>query len=157
MRYEYLGSRVDLTRQSMGQFNNGRADWQRAWHGCKIDSIYSIMYKGRLTASCDYARGHRFFRECPGVYCHNDATRLKCLNYTRFVPLFRDGTFWTAGWELRVDRSDRIVKRTDQWIQEERSVQLDALWVFGATYQHLQYGSQVSRIWDPWHEANPCV
>lgn len=52
----------------------GKADWQRAWHGCKIEGLYSIMYYGNLFASQDAARGDRFFEGAPGVYVHKDST-----------------------------------------------------------------------------------
>eukprot|EP00969_Alexandrium_andersonii_P190740 8425979-Alexandrium_andersonii.AAC.1 len=52
----------------------------------------------------------------------------------RYTPLCRNGILWSAKWEVRVDRSDRIaVKNTDQWVQPERSVQL----VAPVSYTHL--------------------
>ena len=114
------------------------------------------MYHGHLAASCDRARGHRFFDDAPGVYVHKDGTHRKACNYTRFVPLFQDGVFWCAQWEVRVDRSDRVpVKDTDQWVQEERSVQLVALWVCGRKFSDMEDGSEVSAAWDPLLEASP--
>jgi len=55
-----------------------------------------------------------------------------------------------------VDRSDRVVaKGTDQWVQEERSVRLVALWLCGRRAEDLEVGWEVSRCWDPQMEANP--
>ena len=116
------------------------------------------MYHGRLAPSCDASRGHRFFAGCPGVYVHKDSTAHKVGNYTRFVPLCSDGIFWAAKWELQVDRSDRVpAGKTDQWVQEERSVRLVAFWLCGKTHQDMQDGSEVCEVWDPLLEANPHV
>ena len=145
-----------LPVKSLGQYNHGEADWQLAWHGCKFEALCSIMYHGRLNASCDREKGERFFPDKPGVYVHKDVTAHKAENYTRFVELFQDGVFWCAKWEVRVDRSDRIVvEHTDQWVQEERSVRLAALWLCGYNYLDMDYGWEVSSGWNPLLEANP--
>merc|ERR1712151_194546 len=137
----------------------GPSDWQRAWHGCKFEALYSIMYHGRLLESCDVERGDRFFAGKPGVYVHKDRTCEKTANYMRLVPLCRDGIFWGALWEVRVDRTDRIpVSNTDQWVQPERSVRLVNLWLAGCTYDSSalnQHSWEVSDVWDPILEANP--
>ena len=158
MRYPWAGMvEKNLPTKSKGKHaHNGSSDWQRAWHGCKLEALYSIMYHGRLAASCDAERGDRFFPEAPGVYCHGDGNKEKALNYTRFVPLCRDGVVWSAKWELRVDRADRVaVKKTDQWVQPERSVQLAALWVCGKPYADLEAGLEIQECWDGELEANP--
>ncbi len=85
-----------------------QAEWARAWHGCKMQALYSIMFHGRLAASCDLERGDRFFAECPGVYCHKDATRFKAEFYASFAELCRDSVYWCCLWELNVDRADRV-------------------------------------------------
>jgi len=114
-----------------------------------------MFHKG-LTASDDVERGDRFFSRAPGVYCHKDGTCKKTLNYMRLVPLCRDGVFWGALWEVRVDRSDRIaVTKTDQWVQRERSIRLAALWLFGRTIENMIPGLEISEVWDPRLEANP--
>merc|ERR1712048_434919 len=124
-----------LPKETLGKYGEGKADWHRAWHGCKFEALYCIMYDGHLSASCDAENGERFFRDKPGVYVHKDGTKHKAGNYTRFVHLCQDGVFWCAKWEVRVDRSDRVpVRNTDQWVQEERSVRLAALWLCGRRY-----------------------
>lgn len=134
----------------------GPADWQRAYHGCKFEALYSIMYHGKLAASNKPERGDRFFARAPGVYCHKMGTCPKIGNYMRFVPLCRDGVFWAACWEVAVDRSDSVpVGNTDQWVQEERSVRLTKLYLAGTTYQCITAGWEVSRVWDPLLECNP--
>lgn len=134
----------------------GKADWQRAWHGCKVESLYSIMYHGKLFASKDAERGDRFSEKAPGVYVHKDGSGAKAGNYVRWVPLFSDGIFWAVKWELRVDRSDRVPPGpgTDQWVQEERSVRLAALWICGRKYEDQMDGEEISG-WKPQKEANP--
>jgi len=147
---------VDLPSNSLGHHNGGYADWQKAWHGCKFEALYSILYCGRLAASADADYGERFNDAAPGVYVHKDSLSHKVGFYMRFVPLCRDGIFWSARWEVRVDRSDRVVaKGTDQWVQEERSVRLVALWLCGRRAEDLEVGWEVSRCWDPQMEANP--
>mmetsp|Transcript_52875 Transcript_52875/g.97547 ORF Transcript_52875/g.97547 Transcript_52875/m.97547 type:complete len:1023 (-) Transcript_52875:89-3157(-) len=147
----------ELPTDSPGQWGE-EADWQRAWHGCKMEGLYSIMYHGKLFASCDESRGHRLLGNLHGVYAHKDLTEAKAGNYTRFVPLCRDGVFWAAKWELRVDRSDRVPaskKGTDQWVQEERSVRLVALWLCGRRVEDFVEGEELVEYWDPELEANP--
>ena len=107
----------------------GPADWHRAWHGCKIEALYSVMCEGRLRASCNTNLGHRFFEGAPGVYLHKDENREKAWgSYSSFIPLFGDGVFWCSMWEVRADRTDKCShKGTDQWINPERSTRLSAL------------------------------
>ena len=71
----------------------------RAWHGCKFEALYSILYHGELFASYDERRGHRYFPKPPGIYMHKDATARKAENYIRFIPLCGDGVLWAAKWE----------------------------------------------------------
>merc|ERR1719156_165799 len=40
-----------------------RPDAQRAWHGCKIEGLYSILYHGKLRESRDKGRGDRMLSE----------------------------------------------------------------------------------------------
>jgi len=137
---------------------DGKAEWQRAWHGPKLEGLYSIMYHGKLAASRNAEQGERLLKNLPGVYVHKDGTMDKVLNYARFVPLCRDGVFWCTKWELQVDRADRIDRSkhgTDQWVQEERSVRLVALWVLGRTHETMEEGFEVQEAWEPALEANP--
>ena len=144
-----------LPRKSIGPHSK-YAEWRLAWHGCKLEGLYSIMYHGKLFASEDGTQGHRFFPDVPGVYVHKDKTGHKACNYIRFVPLCGDGVFWAAMWELYVDRSDRVpVSHPDQWVQEARSVRLAALWLCGRRAADMEQGSEVSTRWEPSWEANP--
>ena len=135
----------------------GSAEWARAWHGCPIEAVYSIAYHGILMESCDESHGHRFSPESPGVYVHRHELAHKAENYTCFCPLFGDGVFWAAKWELHVDRADKVVPRgkTDQWIQRSRSVRLVALWLCGKTIDQLENGTLVAVKWNPLLEAHP--
>ena len=106
------------------------AEWETAWHGCKFEALYSIMYQRELIASEDRKQGHRFFDGKPGIYLDKDGLSEKAEYYIRFVPLFEDGVFWAAMWEARVDRGQRVTKAdADQWIQRPGSTRLAALWL----------------------------
>ena len=41
-----------LPRKSIGPHSK-YAEWRLAWHGCKLEGLYSIMYHGKLFASED--------------------------------------------------------------------------------------------------------
>jgi len=147
----------DLPMESPGEWSK-KAEWVKAWHGCKVEALYSIMYHGQLRESRNAGRGERFFGQFPGVYVHKDGTKHKTGSYTRFVPLCRDGVYWATVWEVMVDRADRVAvsaSGTDQWVQRERSVRLVALWLCGRTALELEPGSEVAEVWDPNMEANP--
>merc|ERR1711920_1149950 len=60
----------------------------------------------------------------------------------------------SAHWEVRVDPMDQV-KRDDEWVQQERSVHLAALWVLGSTAEDLQDGCEVTAAWDPLIEVDP--
>ena len=146
----WFGNDTSRTIQS------GKGNWCRAWHGCKLEALYSILYDGRLRASKDKDRGERFFDGTPGVYVHKDGTVCKSENYVRFVPLCNDGVFWATKWEVRVDRKLKVDKNgTDQWVQKEEGVRLYALWICGRTYDQMRSGDAVARVWEPHLEANP--
>ena len=131
--------------------------WERAWHGCKFEAVYSILYHGKLHESRDQEKGDRFKSGALGVYVHKERTSKKAENYIRFTPLCGDGVFWAAKWELRVDREDRVIvpRKTDQWVQRARSVHLAALWVCGRAKEDMREGDEVSQRWVPELEANP--
>ena len=152
---DFIGTH-NLPSASPGPYNNGHSDWHRAWHGCKLEALYSIMYQGKLLPSDNPDRGQRFHPGRPGVYVHKDGTCYKTLGYSRFTPLCQDGVFWAAIWEVYVDRADRIRSSyTDQWIQPERSVHIAALWLAGCRYEDLPTGMEVTALWIPTHEAHP--
>ena len=124
--------------------------WERAWHGSKLEALYSIMYQGHLV------QGERHLADKPGVYVHKDSTRDKAENYIRFVPLMCDGVFWAVKWEVRANRQDFVPNPgSDQWVQPARSIQLAALWVCGRNAAQMQNGHAVSWEWKPLKEANP--
>eukprot|EP00928_Gymnodinium_smaydae_P038365 TRINITY_DN26484_c0_g1_i1.p1 TRINITY_DN26484_c0_g1~~TRINITY_DN26484_c0_g1_i1.p1 ORF type:complete len:925 (+),score=154.82 TRINITY_DN26484_c0_g1_i1:69-2843(+) len=131
--------------------------WERAWHGCKLEALYSILYHGKLLPSTSKGRGERFLENAQGVYVHKDGTAHKAEHYMRFVPLCDDGVFWAAKWEVRVDRSVKVKvqRQTDQWVQREEGVKLAALWICGRTANQMRDGDSVSKSWHPDLEANP--
>lgn len=154
---------ANLPKESNGAHAwKGRAEWAKAWHGSKIEALYSIMYRGRLEPSMSIGRGDRYLwsGNVPllGVYAFSDQLKAKAYQYSRFVPLFGDGTFWNCVWEVRVDRSHRIGlkgKDTDQWIQSPESVLLEALWFCARSVDELESGWEVNRKWEPLEEASP--
>jgi len=130
--------------------------WQRAWHGCKMEALYSIIYWEGLFESCkDQYDGDRNFAGLPGVYVHKDKTGYKVGNYVRFVPF--EGVFWAAKWEVLVDRNKALdlQKSTDQWVHHQSDVHLQALWLCGRTPDAMQLQDPVARAWDPELEAHP--
>merc|ERR1719265_1578289 len=136
----------------------GAEGWVRAWHGCKVEALYSILHHGRLFESRGEAAGERILQDAAGVYVHKDGTSLKAENYCRFVSLCNDGVFWAAKWEVRVAREQRVkIGHKDQWCQREAGVQLAALWVCGRTAGEMEDGVTVSLSWSPELEANPHV
>ena len=137
-------------------YKTKKTDWQRAWHGCKLEALYSIMYHGKVNSSSHSGQGHRFFDNEPGIYLHKQKTAIKADGYTRFVPLCKDGVFWRAKWEVRANREERVSKKnTDQWIQQSDSVRLVALWFQGLRYEDMTCGYEISTLWNPLLEANP--
>ena len=131
--------------------------WERAWHGTKLEALYSIMFHGQLCAS-HMEGSHRFFPNKPGVYCHGDYTQDKAASYARFVSLTQSGFVWSVTWELRVDRSDRVPLSKcskDQWAQTEKSCRLAALWVRGRSTIDMEKSLPLAQHWIPEHEANP--
>lgn len=133
-------------------------NWSRAWHGCKLESVYSILFNGGLVAGRDRGAGDRFFEGAPGIYVHKDGTASKSENYARFVDLCGDQIFWSTKWEVMVDRNRRVKApvNTDQWIQEAGSVCLVALWVCGRRPEEMALGAAVARKgWCSRLEANP--
>ena len=151
-----------LSMKSEGPFaneTNGMALWQTAWHGCKIEAIYSIMVHEKIFASSG-RMGQRMHRnKLPGVYCAPDPATAD--QYARLTPLFGDGIWWQAKWEVQVDRAHRTPNKSlphNQWLQHESSVELKALWVRGLPREGIKqyaHSSAVAEKWDPLLEANP--
>eukprot|EP00930_Biecheleria_cincta_P067929 TRINITY_DN548_c1_g2_i1.p1 TRINITY_DN548_c1_g2~~TRINITY_DN548_c1_g2_i1.p1 ORF type:complete len:1108 (+),score=152.38 TRINITY_DN548_c1_g2_i1:117-3440(+) len=148
---------VEFTLEAKTKLEAHGGTWKQAWHGSKLEALYSILYHKHLFASRDRDLGERLFEGMPGVYVHKNRTSQKAENYLRFVPLCEDGIFWACKWEVLVDRKRALDehKNTDQWVQAEDSVQLVALWLCGRTFDEMRSGDQVSKRWFPEHEADP--
>ena len=67
--------------------------WKRAWHGCKLEAVYSILYHGRLLESRCSEYGQEWLEGAPGVNFHDDKTQRKAEGYMHWVELFGDGVF----------------------------------------------------------------
>eukprot|EP00929_Paragymnodinium_shiwhaense_P084786 TRINITY_DN45376_c0_g1_i3.p1 TRINITY_DN45376_c0_g1~~TRINITY_DN45376_c0_g1_i3.p1 ORF type:complete len:544 (-),score=105.98 TRINITY_DN45376_c0_g1_i3:58-1689(-) len=129
-------------------------NWQRAWHGCKLEAVFSILYHGELLESTPEEEGERTKFGKAGIYLHSDKNSYKCGHYSRFMPLC--GAFWAPVFECIVDRSRKLdTAKTDQWIQPAGSTKLVALWFQCRSYAEMQDGSAVSPRWDPVKEAHP--
>ena len=133
------------------------AGWVRAWHGTKMEALYSSAYHGQLVESNCQARGERFFDGSPGIYIYKDELARKVDFYCRFVQLGLDGVHWAHKWELLVDRADRVKPphTTDQWIQRARSARIVALWCCGRAAKEMHPGDAYSLAWGPLMEATP--
>ena len=134
--------------------------WVRAWHGIKLEALYSIAEHGHLFQSSDSNKemGERTLAGSPGVYCHKDKTHQKAHNYIVFVDLFGDGVFWAAKIELLVDPKRAVVlkKGTDQSAYPSEAVKITALWICARTSAQMVSGDAVSIVgWNPFLEANP--
>ena len=140
-------------------FNDGQPrelpqteNWSRAWHGCKLEGLYSTLYHGQLIESRD---PRRLVNNKRGVYCFPDTLWYKALFYARFVPLCIDGNFWAATLELLVDPSQKVPAPTKQHIYKSSGVKIAALWVCGRTPDEMENQARVAREWKPQREANP--
>ena len=161
--FEDKGGEGALCPYSNGPYaKNGKSEWVKAYHGCKMESLYSIMMHGKISATKDPARA-RTKDKSPAVYCHQEKTKNKVLNYARLVPMFKDGILWSAFWELWVDRSQQFdltratsTSTRDQWAQREESVRLAALWLVAYSVEEVPANSHVIECWDPLVEGNPC-
>jgi hypothetical protein len=136
----------------------GKTQWETAWHGCKFEALFSIMYNGFLATSNSVGQGHRYFDNTPGIYVFKDSLKHKAEHYARFTPLCQDGVFWAAVWEVRVNRTERVAKKkTDQWVQRGGSVELVSLWLRGLRHEEMEPNCELSEAWTPRLEANPCI
>jgi hypothetical protein len=148
---------ADLPKESSGKHaTRDCAEWETAFHGCKFESLYSIMYRGRIEPSISQKRGDRYLTGHHGVYLFSPARKAKAYGYSRYVQLFGDGTFWSCVWEVRIDRTHRVVSgHYDQWVQPADSVRLEAIWFCARGHSELVEGWEVNEKWEPLEEANP--
>ena len=125
--------------------NPDDSQWQRGWHGCKMEALYSIMYHGCLFPSSEDFEGSHYFAQYPGVYLHGDTLQWKSEHYVRYVP-FSDDLIWATKWELVYAAwgSVKRGKKTDQVIQSPDSVKLAALWLSAYSVSSAPHGSGFS-------------
>ena len=84
----------------------------------------------------------------------------KANTYAIWVPLFDDGFFWRATWEIMIDRNDSVFSandQTDQWLARERSVHLVALHIDCRQHTGMVNGEYFRVAWDSCLEVNPDV
>ena len=152
LRFEWLPSQTD------GSSSLSPAEgWQRAWHGTKLEALFSIMYFGDCWKAVRQSKVNGFASGAPGVYLHKDVTQSKAEHYMRFVHLPPYSAFWAIEWEVKVFRPAHVrpPRATDQWIQPTQSVRLIALWVCAREAEELETSSPVSLPWTPMKEASP--
>ena len=134
-----------------------REGWQLAWHGTKLEALFSILYHGGLRESRDETLGERKLTNAPGVYAFSDKLFNKADSYCRFVDLCGDGVFFACKLELLVNRDAavKVQRKTDQWVQPASAVNLTAVWICVRRAAEMHLGSPVSPRWNPLLESNP--
>jgi hypothetical protein len=149
LEWTQLGSMAEGSLEAEG--------WEHAWHGCKLEGLYSILYHGRLAESRSRERGEQHLDGAPRVCMYKDSTRSKAEAHVRFLDLCGDGIFWASMIEVRVDRSSRVIvpRQTDQWAQKAHRVQIAALWLCSRIGADFKLGSPVAEKWDPELKADP--
>ena len=116
------------------------------------------MFHGDVASSCDEICGHRSFIAAPGIHCFKEDLVHKAEGYSHVDPLFNDGVFWSAMWEIRVNRSEKNIKKnTERWIQSPGRIFLEAIWMCGRRYKDMKNGSEFRYQWNPLLEANPLL
>ena len=119
----------------------------KAWHGCKLEALYSILYHGRLRESRKL--GDRWLQGLPGVYVHKPQTARKAENYMRFTPLCKDGVYWAAKGEVLVDRSQKVKvpkKKTISGYRKHRGQTRRALGVRAEPTRHEGLACHIGRV-----------
>ena len=80
----------------------------RRFHGTKMEAMYSVLSdwtdrKRGLRASGDRNAGERYNGQARGVYCHDLCDWEKIASYTRWCPIFNDGTYVRTYFEIACD------------------------------------------------------
>ena len=132
------------------------------YHGTKLESLYSILYLGKLQPSQDSSQGEQYFEGYPGVYIHSGRHERKAESYVTHVwfPILKEGnkSLRAVAAKLAVSfdqaaGSLRGSKATDQYILREDYVQLEALLLH--ITDSLPLGTYVQTGWNPLAEAAP--
>ena len=132
------------------------------YHGTKLESLYSILYLGKLQPSQDASQGEQYFEGYPGVYIHSGKHERKAESYVTHVwfPILKEGnkSLRAVAAKLAVSfdqaaGSLRGSKATDQYILREDYVQLEALLLH--ITDSLPLGTYVQTGWNPLAEAAP--
>jgi hypothetical protein len=76
---------------------NTEALWKTAYHGTRLEGLSATIRDGRLVKG----PGMKLYKS--GVFCFSEERVGKAYTYAAWVPLFLDGFFWRAIWELKVD------------------------------------------------------
>ena len=127
------------------------ADWNKAWHGTKMENLYAIIAAKTLIPGPTQLE-----HVANAVYVCGDHIRSHANFYMRYVPLCQDGVFWAVKWEVSVDRNRKFPSsKTNQWLQRPGSVVLEALWVSGKTSRSLLNDEVVQLAWYPHLEVRP--
>ena len=134
---------------------DGRADWRTAFHETPLYGLFSTLAYGALLPEDSMDEDNPHHR--PGIRLQPAQTIQEVESSAGHHDLLRDGTFWRTVWEVRCDRSQRVILNapTEHWMQSPGSIQLVRLWVQRTSWRRLPYGSWVYHRWDPLLEANP--
>ena len=135
-----------------------RPHWQRAWHGTCFESLYSILYHGRLLESGTPLWGGQTLGNTTGVYCFRDDLEHKVEFYMCSIQLVPRSVFWRVKLKLIVDRKQRVPVaklKTDQWVQRASGTRVCALWFQGRCFAEMVAGDSVQVEWRPELEVHP--
>lgn len=130
--------------------------WVTAWHGTKIEALYSIFREGQLRESGDETRGHRFANNSRGVYLFPDRYGTKADWYALFSNLFDDGLFWAAKLEVLRHPFGKVQRQppVPQMTLKAECVSIVALWLCCRDSATMEIGSWF-HVWDPILEMPP--
>ena len=114
--FEYKGG-PECCKQSLSDvYEKGDADWRVGWHGTRMECVFATAVRRRLEPGPRCIQGKR------AVYMFLHARATKATHYATWIPLFDDGMFYRAIWELRTDYHDRIGGTgSDQHLSRERT------------------------------------
>ena len=111
----------------------------RAWSGVNMYILWSIF---RFGWKGSWGKNGQF-----GGWCHKDSTRKRCGSYMYYVQS-GTGIAWGVLLELLVDRT-RGRTAQDQWVQDEGSSAIVAVWFHGVKHKDFFGGQYIWPAWDP--------
>ena len=130
VRYEFIPSKLIDTR-----------GYKRFWHGSKLQTLWSVLYHGKLKGSNNLSRGEAYLGGKPGIYTHDDQGLPSCWNYVVHQELGMSGVLHAIIYELRCP--ENLAKKTPrnpraaQFTLPEESAVLTAVWIQSVEVSNL--------------------